>query len=133
MKTKEYVQKFTKETSRGVIFDNKGFVKALIEEFEARLEMTKLARLNKGQAFEFNIFQNLVKEMEDKFWAISSKKPGVGFTPGLWNAFYATGIIPIRAKYFPKEHAEIDARRQRHLVDAEPKISEMHASEDWGW
>ena len=131
MKTKEYVQKFTKETSRGVIFDNKGFVKALIEEFEARLEMTKLARLNKGQEFEFNIFQNLVKEMEDKFWAISSKKPGVGFTPGLWNAFYAVGVIPARAKYFPKEHAEIDARRQRHLVDAEPKISEMHASEDW--
>ena len=128
MKTKEYIQKFTKETSRGVIFDNKGFVKALIEEFEARLEMTKLARLNKGQEFEFNIFQNLVKEMEDKFWAISNKRPSIGFTQGLWNTFYAMGVIPARKEYFPKEHAEIDARRKKHLdINSDKNIGQIGA------
>lgn len=124
MKTKEYISKFIKETSRGNLFDNKGFIKAFTEEFLTRIETTRNARLSRGQEFEFHLFQNLVKEMEDKFWAISSKKPGVGFTPGLWNAFYAVGVIPARAKYFPKEHAEIDARRQRHLE----KTSEENGS-----
>lgn len=132
MKTKDYVSQFTIQGRNGAtLFDHKGFVKALSQEFNDRLEVTRVDRESRGTEFQFNLFQNLVKEMEDKFWAISNKKPGKPFTPGLWGAFYALGVIPARKKYFPKEHAEIDARRERAMEKAneEKKIAEMEAME----
>lgn len=134
MKTKDYVKEFTVQGNKAQYFNNKGFVKAFSQEFNDRLEVTRIARESRGNEFTFNLFQNLVKEMEDKFWAISNKKPGAPFTPGLWNAFYAVGVIPARKKYFPKEHEEIDARRKREAERAKEKgnarIAEIQAIDD---
>lgn len=128
MKTKEYVTKFNVKKGNTQYFDNKGFMKAFIGEFNERLELTRQARLSSNMPFTFNLFQNLVKEMEDKFWAISNKRPSIGFTQGLWNTFYAMGVIPARKEYFPKEHAEIDARRKKHLeVNSDKNIDQIGA------
>lgn len=117
-KTKDYVKEFSITTNSGSkAFNNRGFIEAFIEEFNERVELTKLSRDNQVQEFSFNIFQNIVKEMEDKFWAISNKKPGPGFTQGLWNTFYAIGVIKAREIYFPKEHAEICARREKMKLE----------------
>lgn len=44
----------------------------------------------------------MVKQVNDKFRAISNKKKGFAFTFELWNAFFAIKVIPIRNKYFPE-------------------------------
>ena len=74
-----------------------------------------IARVNKGMDFPFKVFQELVKEMQTKFWSISNKKVGKPFTPELFSAFYASAVIPAREKYFPEEHAAIVAKREKYL------------------
>lgn len=127
MKTKDYVKNHLVTKGNSHYFDNKGFVKAFTEEFRSRLELTRQGREAQGMPFTFNLFQNLVKEMENKFWAISNKLPTTGFTPGLWNAFYAMGVIPLRKEFFPKEHADIDARRKKHLETDDQKVTQIGA------
>lgn len=102
MKTIDYIKKY------GLDKNNKSLSKLEKDEFFKDLEKELLERIQERTRnytednLPYKIFQNLVKQVNDKFWAISNKKKGIAFTFELWNAFFAIKVIPIRNKYFPE-------------------------------
>ena len=101
MKTIDYIKKY------GLDKNNKSLSKVEKDEFFKDLEKELLERIQEREKnypgdLPYKIFQNLVKQVNDKFWAISNKKKGIAFTFELWNAFFAIKVIPIRNKYFPE-------------------------------
>lgn len=102
MKTNDYIKKY------GLDKNNKSLSKLEKEEFFKDLEKELLERIQERARnytednLPYRIFQILVKQVNDKFWAISNKKKGIAFTFELWNAFFAIKVIPIRNKYFPE-------------------------------
>ena len=102
MKTIDYIKKY------GLDKNNKSLSKLEKDEFFKDLEKELLERIQERAKnytednLPYRIFQNLVKQVNDKFWAISNKKKGIAFTFELWNAFFAIKVIPIRNKYFPE-------------------------------
>lgn len=98
MKTIDYIKKYRLDKN------NKSLSKL---EFFKDLEKELLERIQEREKnypgdLPYKIFQNSVKQVNDKFWAISNKKKGIAFTFELWNAFFAIKVIPIRNKYFPE-------------------------------
>lgn len=120
MKTKDYIKKFRMD-EENFEFDRNEFLKELNKEFLDRLELTQKYRELSKMDFPFKVFQEIVKEMQSKFWAISNKKVGKPLTPELFSAFYAYAVIPAREKYFPNEHAEILKRREEIKKKQEEK------------
>lgn len=102
MKTIDYIKKY------GLDKNNKSLSKLEKDEFFKDLEKELLERIQEREKnytegnLPYRIFQILVKQVNDKFWAISNKKKGIAFTFELWNAFFAIKVIPIRNKYFPE-------------------------------
>lgn len=102
MKAIDYIKKY------GLDKNNKSLSKLEKDEFFKDLEKELLERIQERERnytednLPYRIFQNLVKQVNDKFWAISNKKKGIAFTFELWNAFFAIKVIPIRNKYFPE-------------------------------
>ena len=102
MKTIDYIKKY------GLYKNNKSLSKLEKDEFFKDLEKELLERIQERERnytednLPYRIFQILVKQVNDKFWAISNKKQGIAFTFELWNAFFAIKVIPIRNKYFPE-------------------------------
>lgn len=102
MKTIDYIKKY------GLDKNNKSLSKLEKDEFFKDLEKELLERIQERvrnyteDNLPYRIFQILVKQVNDKFWAISNKKKGIAFTFELWNAFFAIKVIPIRNKYFPE-------------------------------
>lgn len=102
MKTNDYIKKY------GLDKNNKSLSKLEKDEFFKDLEKELLERIQERvrnyteDNLPYRIFQILVKQVNDKFWAISNKKKGIAFTFELWNAFFAIKVIPIRNKYFPE-------------------------------
>lgn len=102
MKTVDYIKKY------GLDKNNKSLSKLEKDEFFKDLEKELLERIQERERnytednLPYRIFQILVKQVNDKFWAISNKKKGIAFTFELWNAFFAIKVIPIRNKYFPE-------------------------------
>lgn len=102
MKTIDYIKKY------GLDKNNKSLSKVEKDEFFKDLEKELLERIQERERnytennLPYRIFQILVKQVNDKFWAISNKKKGIAFTFELWNAFFAIKVIPIRNKYFPE-------------------------------
>lgn len=113
MRTKDYIAQFRLNE---MDWDRKKFFRALEQEFKDRIEITIEARKSMGCTFEFNHFTHLVKEIQEKFWSISAHKSGEPFSKALFSAFYASVIIKYRAKYFPKEDAEIKAKREARML-----------------
>lgn len=125
MTTKEYIKKYhLQEENFNLNFDK--FLKDFINEFNERIERTIAERKKADLDFGFNIFQNLIKEMQTKFNSISAHTRG-SLPDTIWNGFYAKGVIPARAKYFPVEHAEINARREKFLKEQALKESAQNA------
>ena len=102
MKTIDYIKKY------GLDKNNKSLSKLEKDEFFKDLEKELLERIQERARnytednLPYRIFQILVKQVNDKFWAISNKKKGIAFTFELWNAFFAIKVVPIRNKYFPE-------------------------------
>lgn len=63
--------------------------------------------------FTYEKFRHAIKEQQDKFWQISKKKIGEPLSDGLFSAFFALYVIPLRANLFPNIHEEIEERRKR--------------------
>lgn len=119
MKTIDYIQKY------GLDKNNKSLSKLEKDEFFKDLEKELLERIQEREKnypgdLSLNIFQNLVKQVNGKFWAISNKKKGIAFTFELWNAFFAIKVIPIRNKYFPEmekfKHKKVKLQQSSRLT-----------------
>lgn len=110
MTTKDYIKTFNLD-KKNIVLNTGEFIKALDFEFLEKLLIVKNFRENNNLTFSFHIFQNLVKEMNRKFWAISNKKVGVSFNGKLYSEFYTKVILKYRQKYFPEEHEKLLQRK----------------------
>lgn len=106
MTTKDYIKTFNLD-KENIVLNTGEFIKALDFEFLEKLLIVKNFRENNNLTFSFHIFQNLVKEMNRKFWAISNKKVGVSFNGKLYSEFYTKVILKYRQKYFLEEHEKL--------------------------
>ena len=94
MKTIDYIKKY------GLDKNNKSLSKLEKDEFFKDLEKELLERIQEREKnypgdLPYKIFQNSVKQVNDKFWAISNKKKGI-------EATLHENTFDIRNKYFPE-------------------------------
>ena len=107
MKTAEYVKQFKLDTPN-YNFNRKKFMEAFGQEFKDRIEAMITACKKMQVQFTYEKFLHAIKEQQDKFWNISNKKLGEPFSEGLFSAFFALHVIPLRATLFPNIHAELE-------------------------
>lgn len=82
-------------------FKREEFISELGKEFLDYCQTTTIGINKKTGTLYYYRFKEIVKNFETKFWAISELKIGEPFTQNLWNAFFATQVVPLRAKLFP--------------------------------
>lgn len=114
MKTAEYVKQFKLDKPH-YNFNREKFMEAFGQEFKDRIEAMITACKKMQVQFTYEKFLHAIKEQQDKFWNISNKKLGEPFSEGLFSAFFALHVIPLRATLFPNIHAELEEKRQRAL------------------
>lgn len=122
MKTAEYVKQFKLDTPN-YNFNREKFMEAFGQEFKDRIEAMITACKKMQVQFTYEKFLHAIKEQQDKFWQISKKKLGEPLSDGLFSAFFALHVIPLRANLFPDVHAEIEERRQK-AIEREAKERE---------
>lgn len=128
MKTQVYVKQFKLDREH-YNFNREKFMKAFGQEFKDRIGATITACKKMQVQFTYKKFLHAIKEQQDKFWNISSKKVGQPFSEGLFSAFFALHVIPLRASLFPNIHAELEEKRRKAIkMDAEIK-AELEAAE----
>lgn len=114
MKTAEYVKQFKLDKPH-YNFNREKFMEAFGQEFKDRIEAMITACKKMQVQFTYEKFLHAIKEQQDKFWNISDKKLGEPFSEGLFSAFFALHVIPLRATLFPNIHAKLEEKRQRAL------------------
>lgn len=127
MKTQEYVKQFKLDREH-YNFNREKFMEAFGQEFKDRIEATITACKKMQVQFTYEKFLHTIKEQQDKFWNISNKKIGEPFSEGLFSAFFALYVIPLRASLFPNIHAELEEKRRKAKKDAKIK-AELEAAE----
>ena len=128
MKTAEYIKQF-KLDKPNYNFNREKFMEAFGQEFNDRIEATITACKKMQVQFTYEKFLHAIKEQQDKFWNISNKKIGEPFSEGLFSAFFALYVIPLRASFFPNIHAELEEKR-RKAIEKDAKIkAELEAAE----
>lgn len=127
MKTQEYVKQFKLDREH-YNFNREKFIEAFGQEFKDRIEATITACKKMQVQFTYEKFLHAIKEQQDKFWNISNKKVGEPFSEGLFSAFFALHVIPLRASLFPNLHDKLEKRRKAIERDAKIK-AELEAAE----
>ena len=128
MKTQEYVKQFKLDREH-YNFNREKFMEAFGQEFKDRIEATITACKKMQVQFTYKKFLYAIKEQQDKFWNISNKKVGEPFSEGLFSAFFALHVIPLRARLFPNLHAKLEKNR-RKAIEGDAKIkAELEAAE----
>ena len=127
MKTQEYVNQFKLDREH-YNFNREKFMEAFGQEFKDRIEATITACKKMQVQFTYEKFLHAIKEQQDKFWNISNKKVGEPFSEGLFSAFFALHVIPLRASLFPNIHDKLEERRKAIERDAKIK-AELEAAE----
>lgn len=112
MKTQEYVKQFKLDREH-YDFNREKFMEAFGQEFNDRIEAIITACKKMQVQFTYEKFLHAIKEQQDKFWNISNKKVGEPFSEGLFSAFFALHVIPLRASLFPNIHAELEEKRRK--------------------
>lgn len=129
MKTQEYVKQFKLDREH-YNFNREKFMEAFGQEFNDRIEATITACKKMQVQFTYEKFLHAIKEQQDKFWNISNKKVGEPFSEGLFSAFFALHVIPLRASLFPNIHAKLEKKREREAIERYAKIkAELEAAE----
>lgn len=128
MKTQEYVKQFKLDREH-YNFNREKFMETFGQEFRDRIEANITACKKMQVQFTYEKFLHAIKEQHDKFWNISNKKVGEPFSKGLFSAFFALQVIPLRASLFPNIHDELDEKR-RKAIERDAKIkAELEAAE----
>lgn len=128
MKTQEYVKQFKLDLEH-YNFNREKFMEAFGQEFRDRIEATITSCKKMQVQFTYEKFLHAIKEQHDKFWNISNKKAGEPFSEGLFSAFFALHVIPLREILFPNIHAKLEEKKRRQLKrDAKIK-AELEAAE----
>lgn len=128
MKTNEYVKQF-KLDKENYNFNREKFMEAFGQEFKDRIEAMVTACKKLKVQFTYEKFLHAVKEQQDKFRSISSKKVGEPLSEKLFSAFFALHVIPLRANLFPNLHAELEEKRKKAIERDEKIKAELEAKE----
>lgn len=115
MKTKEYIKKFNLDI-QDAKFDKEGLLKSLSKELESLITERVSQKEGTGLEFTYTHFQNMIKQINTKFWAISNKRNGQAFTYEYWGAFYSLYVVPLRALHFPEVHSQIESKRREEMI-----------------
>lgn len=127
MKTQEYVKQFKLDREH-YNFNREKFMEAFGQEFRGRIEATITACKKMQVQFTYEKFLHAIKEQHDKFWNISNKKAGEPFSEGLFSAFFALHVIPLRESLFPNIHAKLEKKKEEGKRDDKIK-AELEAAE----
>lgn len=129
MKTQEYVKQFKLDREH-YNFNREKFMEAFGQEFKDRIEAIITACKKMRVQFTYEKFLHAIKEQQDKFWNISNKKVGEPFSEGLFSAFFALHVIPLRASLFPNIHAKLEKKRRKAIEERYAEIkAELEAAE----
>lgn len=131
MKTQEYVKQFKLDREH-YNFNRGKFMEAFGQEFKDRIEATLTACKKMQVQFTYEKFLHAIKEQQDKFWNISNKKVGEPFSEGLFSAFFALHVIPLRASLFPNINDELEEKRRKERdakINAELEAAEKKRQE----
>ena len=122
MEAIDYVKLF-KLDQENFDFKREEFISELGEEFLEYCQTTIIGRDNKSGIIYYYRFREIVKNFESKFWAISELKVGEPLSQKLWNAFFATQVVPLRGRLYPKIQKRIEKQRQLNSHSKQDKKS----------
>ena len=122
MEAIDYIKEF-KLDQENFDFKREGFISKLGKEFLEYCQTTTIGRNPDTGIIYYYRFREIVKNFETKFWAISKLKVGEGFSENLWKAFFATQVVPLRAKLFPREQQRILELRGSNNRSKQDKIN----------
>lgn len=111
MEAIDYVKLF-KLDQENFDFKREEFISELGKEFLEYCQTTTIGRDNKSGIIYYYRFREIVKNFESKFWAISELKVGEPLSQKLWKAFFATQVVPLRGRLYPKMQKRIEEHRQ---------------------
>ena len=111
MEAIDYVKLF-KLDQENYDFKREEFISELGKDFLDYCQTTTIGINKKTGTLYYYRFKEIVKNFETKFWAISELKIGEPFTQNLWNAFFATKVVPLRAKLFPGIQSMIEKLKE---------------------
>lgn len=122
MEAIDYVKLF-KLDQENFDFKREEFISELGKEFLEYCQTTTIGRDNKSGIIYYYRFREIVKNFESKFWAISKLKVGKPLSQKLWNAFFATQVVPLRRRLYPKMQKRIEEQRQLNSHSKQDKKS----------
>lgn len=122
MEAIDYVKLF-KLDQENFDFKREEFISELGKEFLEYCQTTTIGRDNKSGIIYYYRFREIVKNFEFKFWAVSKLKVGEPLSQKLWNAFFATQVIPLRRRLYPKMQKRIEEQRQLNSHSKQDKKS----------
>ncbi len=110
MEAIDYVKLF-KLDQENYDFKREEFISELGKDFLDYCQTTTIGINPKHGYIYYYRFKEIIKNFETKFWAISKLKVGEPFTQKLWNAFFATQVVPLRKKLFPEVQKLIEEQK----------------------
>lgn len=131
MEVIDYVKLF-KLDQENFDFKREEFISELGKEFLEYCQTTTIGRDNKSGIIYYYRFREIVKNFESKFWAISELKVGEPLSQKLWNAFFATQVVPLRRRLYPKIQKRIEEQRQLNSHSKQDKKSSDPKKANYG-
>lgn len=131
MEAIDYVKLF-KLDQENFDFKREEFISELGKEFLEYCQTTTIGRDNKSGIIYYYRFREIVKNFESKFWAISELKVGKPLSQKLWNAFFATQVVPLRGELYPKMQKRIEEQRQLNSHSKQDKKSSDPKKANYG-
>lgn len=131
MEAIDYVKLF-KLDQENFDFKREEFISELGKEFLEYCQTTTIGRDNKSGIIYYYRFREIVKNFESKFWAISKLKVGKPLSQKLWNAFFATQVVPLRGRLYPEVQKRIKEQRQLNSHSKQDKKSSDPKKANYG-
>lgn len=131
MEAIDYVKLF-KLDQENFDFKREEFIHELGKEFLKYCQTTTIGRDNKSGIIYYYRFREIVKNFESKFWSISELKVGEPLSQKLWNAFFATQVVPLRRRLYPKMQERIEEQRQLNSHSKQDKKSSDPKKANYG-
>lgn len=125
MEAIDYVKLF-KLDQENYDFKREEFISELGKDFLDYCQTTTVGINPKHGYIYYYRFKEIIKNFETKFWAISKLKVGEPFTQKLWNAFFATQVVPLRKKLFPEVQKLIE--EQKGIIQNDPRPGNPYRS-----
>lgn len=120
MEAIDYVKLF-KLDQENYDFKREQFISELGKDFLDYCQTTTIGINSKTKQIYYYRFREIVKNFQEKFWSISRLKIGEPFSEKLWNAFFATQVVPLRKKLFPDIQKFIEEKKREYL-DKQDKL-----------